>query len=353
MKWAVISGKIRNTIAVIDNLNLLGRLKQEEILENIILSTWENDLYLYPEILSLVKKYEIAIIENKEHDSILNLNLKGSYLKQYLTTYSGLKLVPDDSFVLKLRTDKCAYIDGFCLDNIRKLLETNPNKFINLDKAYGLNYKIGFSNKNPTEISHYVPCIFFWDDKYYFGQKEDLLKILNFNFLNLNSYNLTPEQSLWSNYFISYHPELINFFEACNQQEILNKLYYNMDNWNGKNNKIQICHNFIKNEKLIMYAYLSEIILLNKIGFCIQDTEIFRINNWPSYIGNFKVNLNSNLKNMKEYFLDKKLVSLDIKRIQNFFYDKYKIPKANFFVSHPNKYEGIKPVFSYHHNLSL
>lgn len=352
MKWAVISGKIRDPIALCDNIGLLGELKQEGVLENIILSTWENDLFLYSDVLSLIKKYNIIILENKEHESTSGLKLKGNYLKQYITTYSGIKLVPDDSFVLKLRTDKCAYVDGFRKENIHNLLKTNPNKFINLDKAYGLNYKIGLS-KFPTAISHYVPSVFYWDDKYYFGQKEDLLKILNFNFLNLNSYNLIPEQSLWLNYFISYHPELMYFFEACNQQEILNKLYYNMDNWSGKNNNIKNCNNFIKNERLIIYTYLLEIHLLNKIGFCFHDANIFNIKVLPSYITDFKFDPKNNLKYINEYFSNIKLVSLDIKRIQNFFFDKFKIPKISIFNKYPNKYEDIKSVFSYCHNLSL
>jgi hypothetical protein len=353
MKWAVISGKIRDPIALRDNINFLGNLKQKGLIENIILSTWENDLFLYPEILSLIKKYNIVVVENKEYDSTLNLKLKGNYLKQYITTYSGLKLCPDDSFVLKLRTDKCAYIDGFIGENVLKLLETNPSKFLNLNKAYGLNYKIGFSNKHPTAISHYVPCAFYWDDKYYYGQKEDLLKILNFNFLNLNFYNLIPEQNLWLNYFLSYHPELINFFEACNQQKILDELYYNMDNWNGTNDKIGRCNNFLKNEKLIAYTFLLEIHILNKIAFCFQDSEIFNIRCLPSYITNFKFDSVNNLKEINEYFSNKKLVSSDIKRIQNFFFETFQIPKINFFLNCPDKYENIKSVFSYHHNLFL
>ncbi|MEY4370420.1 MAG: hypothetical protein RIQ48_129 [Pseudomonadota bacterium] len=354
MKWAIICGKIRNPTVLKDNINFLGKAKEQGLIENIILSTWENDLFLFPEILSELKKYKIIVIENKEHESTLNLKIKGNYLKQFITTHSGLKLCPDDSFVLKLRTDKSAHVDGFNFKNVTKLLETNPSKFINLDRAYGLNYKIGLA-QHPAALSHYVPAVFFWNDKFYFGQKEDLLKIVNFNFLNLSSYNLVPEQNLWVNYFISYHPELMNLFEACNQQYIFDMLFFNMDNWQGLTPKIRACHNFIKNEKLIVYTYMLEVYLLNKIGFCFDDSEIFNIKSLPGYINHSKFNLTDegNLKKINEYFSNKKLVSLDIKRIQNFLFETYKIPKLNLFLKNSNKYEDIESVFSYYHNLLI
>jgi hypothetical protein len=337
MKWAIICGKIRDPIALSDNINFLGKIKQQGLLQNIILSTWVNDLFLYPDILSLVKKYEIIILENTEDLSITDLKLKGNYLKQYIATHSALTLCPPNSFILKLRTDKSAHVDGFIHDKVSNLLQTNTSKFLNIDKSYNLNYRIGIS-QYPTAMSFYAPIIFFWDDKYYYGQKEDLLKIVNFNFLNLTSLSLCPEQSLWSNYFVNYHPEFTNFFEACNQQHILDYLFFST-NWSNPE-YVKDCQEFCGKEPLIVYCYLLEMHLLNKIAFNFHDQRIFNIRRLPDYVNHNQFFYeDNNLKKINDYFSNKDLVLFDTKRIQRFLFKRYGVPRIQSFLKNKYKYD--------------
>lgn len=167
--WALIAGAIRSDFYLRVIIVKLCSLRDKGLIEGIVLSTWENEIDTYPGLRDELKRCGIVLVEtpyiDEEAENKFNQLI---YARQNMSIDRGLSVIPDDCFVIKLRTDFLAGFQKF-LDYIF------DEKFDDTIKTYGT-FPRFYKNKMTLE-SYHANHIMHGNDRFFYGQKQDLKKI--------------------------------------------------------------------------------------------------------------------------------------------------------------------------------
>lgn len=156
----------------------MTQLRDNGLIENIYLSTWIGEIDKAPEIKELLKKSKVKIIESEEPE----VGGEGNIWKQMKALDEGLKKIDKNSFILKTRSD--VYI--------------NPDFLRKIFSQQGL-FKItkNLPNGNVFKAKIWVPWYeitrpFYMADECFFGLKEDIRLLVNYENKYFSDYVLGP-----------------------------------------------------------------------------------------------------------------------------------------------------------------
>lgn len=166
--YALITGAIRNEFYLRMALIKMCDMRSKGIIKEIVLSTWEGDVDKCGDLRECLDKLGIIIVERPYIDELAESKFNQlGFQRQRTLIASGLAVVPNDCFVLKLRTDFLAKIDTvleLVEDEIDLTLE-NYGRFPHI-----LNYKV-------LMRIHGLHRLTFADDRFFYGYKPDLEKM--------------------------------------------------------------------------------------------------------------------------------------------------------------------------------
>ena len=182
----VFTGLIRDYGTFKKSLNDLVQLRKKGFVDKIILSTWKGEPSKHPEMIPFLEKSGILIIESEEPE----VNQNSPYYKKDFIWHQmkaldiGLNNIEDGKFVLKSRSD--VYISP---DFIKKLAT---------EKSSLLKIILDLPSGNIFKFKVWVPWFeltkpFFMADECFFGFKDDLKHLYNYNKDYFEKYDLGPD----------------------------------------------------------------------------------------------------------------------------------------------------------------
>ena len=183
----LFTGLIREHDVFKKSLNELVELRKRGLVREIILSTWKGEPSKYSDMLKLFQTARVKIIEDEQPA----INAHSPYYKgkdyiwhQMKALENGLKNVDENRFVLKTRSD--VYINPKFIEKLA------------LEKEELLKIKKDLPKGNVFRYKVWVPWFeltkpFFMADESFFGSKEDLQKLYNYNQDYFEKYDLGPD----------------------------------------------------------------------------------------------------------------------------------------------------------------
>jgi hypothetical protein len=263
--WVLVTGKIRDQASLSHRFEFLGNLKKSGLVEQVVFSTWVGELERHPEIFGQVVENGFLTVESTEPKVVAG----GHYLHQIVQLTNGLDACSPRSFILRTRTDKCGPEAGFIEEQIVNLLSRQTHTRLCGGNLPRFQFKIGLPGYH-NYLSEIAPLLFWWNDRLYFGLREDLQKFLNFNVLSLSFLDLIPEQALFTHPFRERSSVLRQFFSAFPQGQIANKVY-----WAADKHSIQYrtLIDFLKQNTLFKLALFLERYLLHTHFFDLSSGE--------------------------------------------------------------------------------
>lgn len=183
----VFTGLIREHETFKKSLIDLSELRKKGLVDKIILATWIGEPEKHQEIQNFMNSLGVTIIEEKEPE----VNQNSPYYKgkdfvwhQMKALEAGLKNVKDGVFVLKSRSD--VYINPQFIEKLVKEKEKLLKISKDLPKGNIFKYKVWVPWFELTKP-------FFMADECFFGLKEDLSKLYNYNKDYFEKYDLGPD----------------------------------------------------------------------------------------------------------------------------------------------------------------
>lgn len=165
-RWAVICGVVRDEGRFIEKLDTLTRWKADCVIDGVVFSTWLGELNAYPAAAAALSRVGAIIVETDPPV----IKTFGHTLHQSKTLWFGLQAVPENALVLKLRPDL-----GPLTAKIGEALQ-----HIDLNIAADGGAPPVF-RKRIAIHSFFPEAPYYCNDIIFFGQREDLLKLANFD----------------------------------------------------------------------------------------------------------------------------------------------------------------------------
>lgn len=189
--WAILPGLLRNLATLSHLLTHLVRYRAQGLIEEIVVSTWIGQVSGQPEIARELDRHGIRWIESAEP----KIPAGGHTLHQMKATLMGLEACPADACVLKLRTDKLSFDDEEFAEAVRVMLGQRQD----LSIPGGDGFPAVFQEK-VTVFSAQLLRMFNLTDMFFFGRRDDLLKLVTFDLRYPEFFScLWPEQ-WWFSY---------------------------------------------------------------------------------------------------------------------------------------------------------
>lgn len=173
--WIVLCGIVRDFDEFSSVLQYCIELKRNGKVDGIVFSTWLGHLDKIVNLRALLEILGIVIVESSEpiKNERFNPNYKGNVFLQHKAFLYGLRALPDDAYVLKLRTDK---VMKFVNKLDRFIFEKEIDIILGRYRAFPVVFK--------EKIFIDIACLnyfFFIIDIMFIGRKSDLLKLINFD----------------------------------------------------------------------------------------------------------------------------------------------------------------------------
>lgn len=186
--WALITGTIRIDLYFRIAMIRLCDLRARGVIEKIIFSTWDDEIDKIHGLRKELKELGIILVETPYIDEFVTGKFNGvgylSYERQREVIANGIKKIPNDVFVLKLRTDGDRGIDSI-IDFIEK------DKDIDV-KPYGA-FPMVFDSKLVIRFINFRHMLYGYD-QYYLASKAALNKItLPFSFTKTSDIPICTE----------------------------------------------------------------------------------------------------------------------------------------------------------------
>lgn len=268
LPWVVITGIIREPEVVNHLFDFLADLKKRYIIDQVVFSTWYDELTRYPSIEKKILDNKFLTVEAAS-PSIMCM---GSFLHQIEALRNGLQLCPSDAFIFKMRTDKCEPNLGFIESEILNFLKKRNYIFHLPQQDFVLNYKIGLHPASAFSSTQ-GPVLFWWLDFFYFGYKQDLVRLVNYDVLSRDYKGLIPEQTLFANLFTAIWPVLDIYFKYVHSHHAVMKLYEQRKSLSEE--KLATITQGLISNKLFKMAFIIERFMLHKYVFDIYSCQSF------------------------------------------------------------------------------
>lgn len=166
--WAIICGAIRSKFEFDMSLNAAISLRQEGLLEGIVVSTWHDGFRKYPSLRDELVKVGIIVVSVPD----IKESGAGNSYRQHRLLDAALGLCPNGSAILKMRSDKCLHL----LRLFRSVLRRGLTALANESPYTILQSRIAI-------ISASLSLPFCHCDMVFFGQKEDLRSLIQIDLI--------------------------------------------------------------------------------------------------------------------------------------------------------------------------
>jgi len=205
--WCVICGAVRNRDTLLETLIHHVKLRDAGFIDGIVLSTWYNEIDAHDGLRQLLEKLDIGTVETLDP----GMDRGGNFARQTKQLKLGLELCPENAYVLKTRTDL----------NLTKDLNTD---IFSVDLTPNSDQYLGFPALFEKKIfinEAYLLAPFFITDFEFYGQRNDLYRLLDLNnmlwFRNTCTRNdWPPEHRLFGTPFVTE----FNIFSAYYRRAI-------------------------------------------------------------------------------------------------------------------------------------
>lgn len=178
----IFTGLIREYDLLRKSISEMVLLRDEGLINKIIISTWTGEPQKHPEILLFLKSNKIIILESKEPKDFGD----GNIWCQMKSLEEGLGKSDPNRFILKTRTD--VRINPFFLRKLfsskEKLLKITKN----LPKGNIFKYKVWVPWFELTKP-------FFMGDECFFGHYHDLKLFINYDYSYDKKHEINPDKS--------------------------------------------------------------------------------------------------------------------------------------------------------------
>lgn len=166
--WALVVGTIRGDLYFRIVMIKLCDLRYRGVLEKIIYSTWEGEIDKFPGLRDELNELGIILVESPYIDEVTVAKYTGiGYARQREVIANGIKKIPNDVFVLKLRTDGDRWIDRI-LKVIDNDVDITVKRYGSFPLIYDAKFAINFINFRHMLYGY---------DQYYFASKETINKL--------------------------------------------------------------------------------------------------------------------------------------------------------------------------------
>ncbi|MDT2661979.1 hypothetical protein P7E02_19015 [Enterococcus hulanensis] len=219
--WAVMCGAIREELEVRLTIDKLLEMRESEKIVGIILSTWIGEFDRFPELKRELEENHVEIIEQSPLEKRVDLNRSNSinFMRQALQFQAALDHLPEDCFVLKVRTDRA-------LNHIKKF-----ESYLSEEPVFiGPHFFNGAGKKEMPTIFKYkiavigakVHRIFNFSDFVFWGYAEDVRKLLNFDIAELSVNRDLVANTQWYIYpFFQNFPIIRDYFRLMNFRPLI------------------------------------------------------------------------------------------------------------------------------------
>ena len=175
--WAVMCGTIRDELDFKLTLTKLIELRNQNKIQHILLSTWKGEIDKYENLRSVLNNLKIILVESFPiSDELQNSGTDSvNYWRQARQLLSALDIIPSDSFILRLRTDRSLNY----INQMESLGIFDAENYQVEAISYGkfpkiFNYKIFVFAPKMVRLMHMIDFVFL-------GHHKDLYKLLNFD----------------------------------------------------------------------------------------------------------------------------------------------------------------------------
>ncbi|SEH23216.1 hypothetical protein [Selenomonas sp. KH1T6] len=217
--WAIITGQIRSELYFKVMLIKLCDLRAKGIVEEIVYSTWDDEINKYVGLREQLKLLHIIVVEAPMPDAKLERNFNPlSYEYQRSTLFNSCSVIPSDCFVIKFRTDLNQGVRpffDFLAEGIKSIEERTEIK------RFGA-FPIMYEKKMVLEV-YDTRHLMFCNDRFFGGWRNDLKKICNpISNFKTRKYHVFNENALLNGYAYHFFPLL------CDSWNIISIEFYNV-----------------------------------------------------------------------------------------------------------------------------
>lgn len=163
--WAIVCGAIRRPVEFKFTITELMRLRSAGLIDAIVLSTWRGELEIHEGLKIDLLQLGVHIVENAIPDELGPWAILG----QHKCFLNGLDLCPEDSFILKSRTDRAFELTWSFQDLLLSGLPNNSDESTSV-----LEYKIACTHFSTT-------MLLFAADFCFLAHRRDARKLVNFD----------------------------------------------------------------------------------------------------------------------------------------------------------------------------
>jgi hypothetical protein len=166
--WIVICGQVRNLFELAYSLHIAVAARRRGVVEGVILSTWLGEREKAAKLFSAAENDGVYIVESASPAAWKEQPRdRTGPLYQMLAIHRALEIIPDDSYVLKTRTD----LVPDCALHFLNILE-RPDQWIGRDALL---------NKERIAVLYANNALFFdICDTQFFGHRAKLLDLFEF-----------------------------------------------------------------------------------------------------------------------------------------------------------------------------
>ncbi len=181
-------GQIRRTFELNLTVAELLDLRNEGLIEGIVVSTWKDEIDSVPGLRRKFEELNIVMVENDPIEEVVGSYIEIGFARQALQLRTGIEATPDDVFILKCRTD-------YSHDKIRgcrEVLEGDADLTLGTHGSldFGLNYKIAV-----FRLSSHMPFGFL--DAGFLGYKTDVKKMTKMDMVRYRYGYLVMVDFMW------------------------------------------------------------------------------------------------------------------------------------------------------------
>ena len=219
--WAVVCGSIREQFEFNMTIAKLCDLRNQGLLDGIIISTWKGEIDKIPALRNTLNELKVSVIELNEKTVIEEKGVNMSFWIQEYQLRQGILHVPNDVFILKSRTefgiDKILPFEPILRGSVSLEIDRNS------EFSFKLRYRIAIMRFTLSSTFRFV-------DGGFVGYKSDILQMLPEQKNDLK-YGLLEDIDPDVSFFIHIFLNKIPFFEEV---QSICKRQFIFDIWSEK-----------------------------------------------------------------------------------------------------------------------
>ncbi|MGM0168656.1 hypothetical protein IGI39_004411 [Enterococcus sp. AZ135] len=219
--WAVMCGAIREELEVRLTMNKLLEMREANVLEGIIVSTWTGEFERYSELKRQLEENHVIVIEQSPLEKRVSIAKTNSvnYLRQAMQLQAALDYLPNDCFILKVRSDRALthikQIEPYLAKTPTKVPPVYSYEGVSKDVPKIFDYKLIVFNAKTQRLFNFIDFVFL-------GYASDIRKLLNFDIAELYVDRDLVANTQWFVYpFLREFPIIRDYFRLINFRPLI------------------------------------------------------------------------------------------------------------------------------------